>query len=52
MKHSEHSGKMKTKNKSHKMNSKIKTMESLPMTDMDEEMGNMKGMCKTVASKS
>ena len=50
MKHSEHKKKKDSKN--HKANSDMKTMEGMPMVDMDEEMGNTKGMCKMVSSKS
>ena len=50
MKHTEH-GKNKDR-KNHKANSEMKKMKGMPMMDMDEEMGNTKGMCKMVSGKS
>lgn len=51
MEHKNHKSEGMEGKKNHKINSEMKMAKGMPMMDMDEEMGNMKGMCKMVAGK-
>lgn len=44
--------KSETKKHTRQMESKMSMSKNMPMMDMDEEMGNTKGMCKEVAGKN